>query len=210
MSPEFIVYDMEQGSEEWALKRSGTPTASEFSKLVTSKGEPSKSMETYAMTLAAELFAGKPLESFEGNSWTDRGKVLEPAAAALYQFERDCEIQPVGFVTTPDGRWGCSPDGLVGDDGVVEFKCLKTENHVKTLLYYRKHGRCPTDYVQQTQGEILIPKRQWCDLVFYHPELPMFIIRQHPDDKVISGLQEQLEAVIARRDEILNVLRETA
>lgn len=197
----------EQGSEEWFALRGGIPTASQFSKLVTSKGEPSKSMAEYAMVLAAERWAGKPVDAWEGNQYTDRGTELEPAARAFYEFITDNEVQEIGFVTDNDGQYGCSPDGLVGEAGGVEFKCQIAKEHIKTLLYYKKHGRCPTTYVQQTQGEIMVCERDWFDLVFYHPDLPSIIIRQEPDQQVLNGLKRQIVAVIEERDRIIEVLK---
>jgi len=133
-----LIHNVEQGSPEWFALRAGIPSASEFSKLITSKGEPSKSLPTYAALLAAEKYAGKPLEGFEGNGYTDRGKLLEPDARDAYQFIAGKEVQQIGFVTDDLKRYGCSPDGFA-DEGLVEFKCLKTENHVKAMLYYKKH-----------------------------------------------------------------------
>lgn len=199
------IHDCDQGTEEWRLLRAGRPTASEFKHIITSKGEPSKSMEGYASRLAAELYAQKPLEQFSGNIWTDRGSELEPEARSTYEFVTGRQIQQIGFITNE--KAGYSPDGMVGEDGLTEFKCLKTENHVKLMVFYRKNGRCPSDYVAQTQGGIWIAAREWCDLVFYHPELPEVIIRQERDDAFIRKLEEQIEKTIQRRDDILNILR---
>lgn len=205
-----ICHAVEQRSDDWYALRVGKPSASEFAKIVTSKGEPSKSAETYAYTLAAELYAGKPLEAWEGSQWTERGREMEAEAIAYYEFMTETEVMPVGFVTDDAEAIGCSPDGFVGDDGLIEVKCLKPENHVKTILYYQKHGRCPTDYVQQPQGQMMICERQWVDLVFYHPALPVLVIRQEPDDAVVKGLREQLPALVKRRDEVLAALHREA
>jgi hypothetical protein len=202
------IHNVEQGTDEWLALRAGKPTASEFSKLITSKGEPSKSMPTYAAGLAAEKFAGKPLSSFNGNVWTDRGTELEPAARDLYAFTHNCEVDQVGFITDDAEQYGCSPDGLVGNDGMAEYKCQKTENHIKTLLYYKKYKKCPSDYVQQTQGQLLLAEREWDDLVFYHPDLPMLVIRQERDEEFIKKLQNQLALVVHERDKILEIIKE--
>ncbi len=205
-----IIHDVVQRSPEWYGLRAGLPTASEFSKLITSKGEPSKSMAGYALTLAAEKFAGKPVDAWEGNSWTERGREMETQAAALYEFAHDASIVPVGFVTDDEGEMGCSPDGFVGDDGLVEFKALKAENHVKAILYWRKNGTGPPDYVQQSQGQMLICERAWCDLVFFHPELPLLVIRQTPSVELQAALCEQLPLLRGERDRVLADLRAQA
>lgn len=205
-----IFHDVAQRSEEWYAIRLGKPTASEFSKIVTSKGEPSKQADTYSITLAVELFAGKPVDVWEGNAWTERGRELEQEALSLYAFARDAEILPVGFATDDAETMGCSPDGLVGDDGMVEVKCLKAENHAKAILYHATKGHCPPDYVQQTQGQLLICGRQWCDLVFYHPDLPLLTIRQRPDKAVHDALVAQIPLVCRERDMVVEQLRRHA
>lgn len=196
-----IIYDdIVQGTEEWAKLRCGKPTASNFSMLITSTGLPSKSMQNYAITLAAEKYAGKSVDAFAGNGYTDRGTLLEPDAKSLYAFSHDVEVTPVGFVTDDLARYGCSPDGFIGADGLAETKSLKAENHVKAILYCKKHKKCPPDYVQQTQGQIFICERAWCDLIFYHPDLPLLVIRQERNDKFIEALKGEIDCVIEERD----------
>ena len=195
------IHDVEQGTPEWLMLRSGLPTASNFSKMVTSTGKLSKSIDDYALSLACDLFAKKPLDEWLGNQWTDRGTELEPDARSMYEFQKDCTVAEVGFITN-DG-WGCSPDGLIDDDGMVEFKCLKAENHVKTILDYNRTGNIPTKYIAQVQGQILIAERQYCDLVFYHPDLPIKIIRIVPNSTIINGLLEAQAKVTNKRDEIV-------
>jgi hypothetical protein len=200
-----IVHNnIEQGTPEWFALRAGIPTASEFSKLVTSTGEPSKSLPGYAITLAGELYAGKPLDSFEGNGYTERGKLLEEEARLAYAFQCDSEPELVGFVTDDAKRYGCSPDAFVGADGMAEIKCLKAENHIKALLYYKRNGKCPPDYVQQTQGQLLVCGRKWVDLYFYHPDLPKLIIRQTPDEAIHKAILAGIDSVIAERDRVFS------
>jgi len=202
-----IIHNCEQGTDEWHLLRAGIPTASEYSKLITSTGSASKQLVEYATQLAADAYAGKPLDRFEGNGYTERGKELESMARDWYSLTTDNEVTEVGFCTDDDGTYGASPDGLVGEDGAVEFKCLIAKNHVKALLYYQKHGRCPTDYVPQTQGQLFVCERQWNDLVFFHPDLPCLVIRQTQDTTLAAALQAQLAEVIRKRDDILSAIR---
>ena len=201
-----IVHDVEQRSDEWFALRAGMPTASEFSKLVTSTGEPSKSMKDYAELLAAEKYAGRPLSSFSGNASTQRGVEMEAEAIMAYELAYH-EVEPVGFVTDDLQRYGCSPDGLVGADGLVEIKCLETKAHVKALLYFAKHQKTLPKYIAQTQGQIFICEREWCDSLFYHPHLPMLVIRQFPDPDFVRGLKIQLAAVIQDRDEVFRQIK---
>lgn len=202
------AHNVEQGTEAWLRLRSGMPTASCFDKLITSTGEPSKSLGGYAITLAGEMYAGKPLDAWAGNSDTKRGNILEDEARKMYSFLEGCDANVIGFVTDDVGTYGCSPDALRGDDGLLEIKCLKAESHIKAILYYRKHGKCPPDYVQQTQGQIFVCEREWCDLFFYHPDLPKLTIRQHRNGQIIHALDEQIKNVIHERDRVLKELQQ--
>ena len=202
-----IIHDCEQGTPEWFSLRAGKPTASCFDKLITSTGEPSKSMAGYAITLAGEMYAGKPLDAWEGNGHTERGKLLEDDARRSYAFVHDVEPVQVGFVTDDSMLYGCSPDSFIDDDGGLEVKCLKAENHIKAIMYHRKHKKCPPDYVQQTQGSLLVTGRKWWDLYFYHPDLPDLTIRQEPNREVMEPLLDQIANVIREREKILMELR---
>ena len=204
------IHDVEQRSDAWYSLRAGMPTASEFSKIVTSKGEASKSAAVYAMTLAGELFAGKTVDAWEGNAWTERGREMEAQAISLYELTHDLDIVPVGFVTDDKDTIGCSPDGFAGDDGMVEVKCLKAENHIKAILYFQKHGRCPTDYVQQTQGQMMICERRWVDLIFYHPELPMLTISEGFDRDFQFSITAEIPKLLAERDRVLAAIQKQA
>ena len=202
-----IHHEFVQGTPEWFAIRAGKPTASCFDKLITSTGEPSKSMPGYAITLAGELFAGKPLDAWEGNVYTERGKLLEDEARSMYAFLNEVEPQQAGFITDDTGAYGCSPDSLIGEDGMLEIKCLKAENHIKAILYFKKNQKLQPDYVQQTQGQLLVTGRKWNDLFFYHPDLPRLCIRQTLNAEIAEALKMQIEAVIKERDKILAELR---
>ncbi len=203
-----INRDTTQGKEDWFKARLGKPTASNFSKLITSTGAASKSIGGYANLLAAELYAEKPLNDFGGNQWTDRGQELEEDARAKYELIKDADVEQVGFITNDGNTVLVSPDGLIGDDGLIEIKCLKAENHIEVILYYKKHKKCPPKYIQQTQGAIYISRREFCDLVFYYPGLPLLVIRQYPDSTIINGLTSQIHKVIELRDSVLKILQE--
>lgn len=199
--------DVVQGTPEWFAVRYGMPTASQFSRIVTSTGKPSTSLQGYAAELAAELFAGKKLDEFHGNAWMDRGRDMEAEAFEMYAFITDAPVQKATFYELPDRSAGCSPDGLVGDDGLIEIKCLKAERHVAAVQYHAKHGKCPTDYVQQTQGQLWICERKWCDLMFFHPDLPPLVIRQTPDAAMQAALAAGVAEVIRERDAALASMR---
>ena len=202
-----IIHDVEQNSEDWDLLRCGIPTSSAFSKLLTVAGAPSKSMGEYAAQLAGDLYAEKALDAWSGNEWTERGHDMEDSGRAYYEntFENRV-VSQVGFITDRHNRIGCSPDSIVDEDGLLEIKCLKSTRHIAAIRYYEKHGKAPTDYFMQIQGQMLVTGREWCDLLFYHPELPALLIRQLPDIVIMSKLEVQIDAVIAERDIIVTLL----
>jgi len=201
-----IEYNMEQGTPEWFAARCGIPTASEFSKLITSTGEPSKSMMGYAYSKACEKFAGERVDAFAGNAWTAAGTEDEALAREQYAFTRGGNVSEIGFVTTDNGDCGCSPDSLVDDDGLLELKRLKGSLLIEAHLYFKKHNRLPPKYVQQTQGQMMICERAWCDVVFYNPLLPPLVIKVEIIPSVIDGLKQQIAACNKLRDETLEAV----
>jgi len=210
------IHEVEQGGQEWAMLRAGRPTASEFKRMITNTiGEDgkyalSKSLPKYAAKLAAELFAGKPMEGFDGNAWMDRGREMEEEAVEWYAFTRGLEPVKVGFVTDDAMTVGCSPDRLVDPDGGLEIKCLRAENHVELTQYYAKHGRAEPKYTQQVQACLWISGRAWWDQLYYSPELPPLVIRQTPDLVMHASFAEAVAAVIRERDAQLATMKQTA
>ena len=201
-----IIHDVEQNCDEWLELRAGKPTASEFKKLITSTGAPSKSMQGYAEQLAGESFAGKPLDAWEGNKYTERGHEVEDEAVAAYEMIMGADTAKVGFVTDDLIQYGCSPDRFVEEHGLLEIKCLP-KLHIEAIRYVHKNNKIPPGYVQQVQGQMFVSEKEWCDLFFYHADLPTKIVRVFPDGKVIDGLKAQLSACIAARNIVLNELR---
>lgn len=192
------IHNCEQNSSEWYDLRSGRPTASEFKKIITGTGKASTQAADYAALLAAELYAGGQLERWEGNQWTERGHELEPEAKAAYTMLTTVQIEQVGFVTNDIA--GCSPDGLVGEQGLFEGKCLSPHKHVLALDYFHRNGKPQPDYIPQCQGQIWITERAWADLFFYHPQLPTLQIRVHRDQAYIDTLAGLVSDVIVKRD----------
>lgn len=183
-----IVHDVEQGSPEWLSCRLGIPTASEFDKIITAGGQPSKQAGAYADRLLAEIMVGKPVDPFKGNSWTERGNELEPDAAAFYELQRDVETVRVGFCTDDSRTMGASPDRFVGEDGLLEIKCPATHTHIKTLL----DQNLDRDHYPQVQGQLLVTGRKWADIISYHPEMPPLIVRVGRDEAYLSAMRKLL------------------
>ena len=206
-----IVHNVPQGEDEWHALRAGIPTASEGSKLVTSKGVVSKSLPDYAIELAADLYAGEPVDKWEGNKWTQRGHELEDSGRAWYENTYPKAIvTQVGFVLNDEGTAGCSPDSLVNEQGMLEIKALGKKAHIQTMRYVEAHGHQPSTYIVQPQFQMLVCKRDWNDLLFFHPQLPSFVVHILPDLKIQAMLAVQIDAVRAERDIITKLLERHA
>lgn len=195
-----ILHECVQGSSEWLRLRMGKPTASEFHRIVTPTGKVSSQSSDYVNELLGELILGRPLDA-ESYPWMDRGKALEEEARRFYQFERDAELQFVGFCTTDDGLIGASPDALSGAAGLVEIKCPAPGTHVGYLLDSARGA--DSKYMPQLQGQLFVTEREWVDIISYHPEMPAAIIRVTRDEKFIKVLAEELRKFL----EVLDLRR---
>ena len=160
---------MEQRSPEWFAARLGKVTASRVADiLAVTKSGPSASRKNYMAELIAERLTGKPAQAFTSPAmqW---GTDNEPLARSAYEFMTDATVQEVGFVDHPHiADFGASPDGLVGEDGLVEIKCPNTATHLDTLLGAEIDAR----YVTQMQVQMACTGRKWCDFVSFDPRLP--------------------------------------
>lgn len=188
-----ITLDHAQGTEEWLLARCGIPTASNFDKIVTTKGEPSKQAQKYLYQLAGERVSGYRDEGFTSAAM-QRGVELESEARSFYELTREVEIQSVGLCFPDDSKkYGCSPDGLIGADGLIEIKCPLISTHVGYLV----DGGLPSDYFQQVQGQLLVTNRDYCDFVSYFPGLKPLVVRVERDFPFLKKLKEALEVFCA-------------
>lgn len=196
-----IIHDVKQGSDQWLEIRSGIPTASRFSDILTKSGKPSDSAQRYMLTLLAERIIGHPVIEHM-TMWQDRGKELEREAVAFFEFTTDTETIPVGFVTNDAGTWGASPDRFVGEDGVLEIKCLSEYQHVGMLL---NHGKVYEAHKVQVQGQLMVTERKTAHVLSFHPEMPPALIQIDRDEKYIESLaaavtafSQQLESLYAQ------------
>lgn len=189
-----------QNSPEWISARCGIPSASNFDKIVTSKGEPSKQRTKYMWQLAGERIANRSEELYQNVSMI-RGTEMQSEAKSLYEIINDIPVQEVGFCLDDTGNYGASPDGLIGDYGGLEIKCPLMATHIGYLL----DNILPVDYVQQVQGNLLVTGREWWDFVSYYPSIRPLIVRIYPDNKFLKALKmeliafcEELETVVKK------------
>lgn len=201
-----IIKDIEQGSDEWLRLRMGVATASNFDKIITAKtAKESSTLPKYSLQLATEMLLDKPEEGYKNNAM-QRGNELEPLARQVYQEETLQAVDEITMFKSDCGNFGYSPDGLVGDDGLIEIKCPLATTHLSYIL----DGSMPSDYIQQVQCGLWISERQWCDFVSYHPnfkEKKLFIVRVERDEEYISKLAELGKKAIAIRDELIHKIK---
>jgi len=186
------IIECEQGSSEWFEARKGVPTASRFGMVLTAK---TMRLSAQADELINQLIGEKlsliPPEGVE--HFTNRairwGEQTEDEARAWYSLETNHDVQQVGFCLTDDGRFGCSPDGLIGDDGVLELKCPQAATQVSYLLA----GGLPSEYRAQCAGALIVTGRPWLHFVSYSPGLPPLLVKVQRDEyveKLAAALEE--------------------
>lgn len=202
------ILDCEQGSDEWLVARCGSVGASSIADLrAKTKSGWGASRKNLMATLITERLTGKPSSSYT-NAAMQWGIDTEPEARDAYAFVHDASITQVGLVLHPliPGSHA-SPDGLVGDDGLVEIKCPQTATHIDTLLAQKVDGR----YIQQMQWQMACTDRKWCDFVSYDPRLPgemqLFVQRVPRDDAMIDEITADVVEFICDLDNTIDKLR---
>jgi len=179
-----IIHNMEQGSDEWHAIRKGRMTASHAQEI----GNNGKGLDTYIFKIMAAYYSSGEVDNFT-NRHMERGNELEDQARSIYELENDVVVDQVGFIEL-DEFSGCSPDGLIADDGGLEIKCHDDVGHFKLLT-----GKpIESKYLWQIQMSLLVTGRKWWDYMAYNPnfEQATIVRRIEPDkkfhDQLIAGL----------------------
>jgi hypothetical protein len=167
------IIDCEQGTDEWFQARLGIPSASMFNKIITpAKLQVSKQADDYVNKLCAEWVRNQGEDSYQSFDMK-RGIDVEEEARDFYQFHTDYEVAQVGFCVADSGAYGCSPDGLIIDEGGVEIKCPTAGVHFGYLI----DDMVPAIYRLQVLGSLLVTDYAWWDFVSYHPDMKPLIVR---------------------------------
>ncbi len=188
---------IKQGTDEWLQERLGKATASRIADIVAkTKSGYSASRANYMAQLIAERLTGvvEPSYTNAAMAW---GTEKEPEARAAYERLRGVLIDEIGFVAHPTiPMSGASPDGLIGDDGLIEIKCPNTATHLDTLL----GAPIPSKYLTQMLWQMACTGRDWCDWVSYDPRLPdhlrLHITRVQRAAPTIAELEEEVSAFL--------------
>lgn len=183
-----ILSESLQRTEQWYEDRIGKITASKVRDIIEKKA----ARDTYKWKLIAERITGVQSYYFI-NAAMQWGIDNEDDARAFYEVRYDTQVQQAPFIIHPMYDFtGASPDGLVGDNGLVEFKCMETVNHLRAI-----HDRkVPEYYVWQCQWQMACTDREWCDLAIYDPRVPpelqMRKFRIMRDDDLITSMTEEI------------------
>lgn len=193
---------IKQHTPEWYEARKGKVTASRFGDLLTlprskkdrEAGKLSKTTESYMIELITEVLTGESKDL--QNIALDWGTEYEPRAREFYELSKLTEVQEVGFVINLElGLVGGSPDGLIGDDGIIEIKCpFNSTNHVEYML----GGDIPKNYYAQIQGNLWLMDRKWCHFISYDERMQkdehkMVVKHVNRDEDFIKNLEEVIK-----------------
>ena len=184
---------MEQRTEEWFAARCGKATASRISDIIAKTNTGwGASRKNYAAELAIQRLTGLVPEGYASPAmrW---GTETEPEARRAYSFYCDADVEEIGFIDHPTIELaGASPDGLVGDIGLVEIKCPNSATHFETL----RGAKIATKYHAQMQWQMACTGRQWCDFASYDPRMPgnmaLHVQRVERDDELIETLEVEV------------------
>ena len=197
---------IEQGSQEWLALRSGKVTASKAADVMSSI--TTAGYRNYLADLVVERLTGNKTESFI-NAAMQWGVDQEPLARAEYEVKTGNFVDQIAFVDHPTiVNFGCSPDGLVGDDGLIEIKCPNTATHIDYVM----QDKVPTKYIPQIQCQLAVTGRKWCDFVSFDPRLPdglqILIVRLERDDEYIEKLEARVVKFLDEVNSAVNGLKE--
>ena len=203
------IIDCQQGSSEWFGARCGVVTASEIDALVTPKFKIKEgaAAETYLYKKLAEKLLGYSKDMLDMGAMSfavDQGKLVETIARPWFEFAYNCTVKTVGFLTTDDGRCGCSPDGILENGEGLEIKSPQPENALRYLL----GGKVPDDYLPQIHFSLYVTGFKAWTFVSYSRQFPALVIRVERDEQIQAVLREAVGQFLARFDAALNRINE--
>jgi len=198
---------MEQRSEEWFQARLGKVTASRVADVLAKiKSGESASRRNYKIQLVSERLTGEKQETYINQAMQD-GIDREFYARERY-VQQHGEVEEVGFIQHPTLEAGASPDGLVGDDGLIEIKCPLGTTHTETLMTQE----VPSKYIPQIQFQLLCTGRKWCDFMSYNPMFPehlqLFVKRVDADPVYQKELEVEVGKFLDEVNDVINKLKE--
>ena len=199
---------IEQGSPEWFALRAGKVTASRVADILAkTKTGPSASRQNYLIELALQRTTGIIQESYT-NAAMEWGTQTEPQARVAYEVNTNNFVDQVAFIDHPNIAWfGCSPDGLVSDRGLVEIKCPNSATHWE----YFKSKEPPKKYFIQMQAQMAVTGRDWCDFISFDPRMPdrsqLLVVRINRDSKFINEMIVEIQQFLSEVEVEVNLMK---
>jgi len=197
-------HNVTQYSEVHDRLKLGIPTSSHFHKIITPQGKPSKQWREYACVLIAERILQRKIEFYHSPAM-ERGLIVEAEAVDWYEFDQDVTVQRGGFITDDNHTVGCSPDRLVGDEGLLEIKAPLPHTQVEYWL----SGEVNERFRPQLQGQLYVSQRNWVDIVCWHDVLPKVVMPVEPDETFITALDRELQIFNFFIDRVMEKIRAT-
>jgi putative phage-type endonuclease len=199
---------MEQRSDEWFMARLGKATASRFNDIMsTTKTGYGAGRKNYRAELVIERLTGEKIENYT-NSFMQWGIDNEPTARLAYESESGDIVKDATFVQHALLDAGASPDGYIGDDGILEIKCPNSATHIQTL----QSKKIPYQYIAQVQGQMWITGRAWAKFVSFDPRMPInaqiIIIDVPRDDEYIEKLEKEVTSFLEEVEAEFEFVRE--
>ncbi len=199
------IIECAQGTWDWHQARLGCPTASRIAAVITPTGKPTAgaTRRAYALELVAERITERVTEHYVSAAM-ERGKQLEGVARVWYEITH-APVAQVGFCLHKSGLTGCSPDGLVGEDGGIEVKCPLLPNYLDILA----SGDIPKDWLLQIHHTLYVTGRAWWDFVLYTDAQPFggWVKRVERDEAMMDAMDEAVRGFCAEVDELERVVR---
>ena len=199
---------VQQGTAEWHQLRLGKVTASRVADILAkTKTGPSASRQNYLIELALQRTTGIIQESYS-NAAMEWGTQTEPQARVAYEVNTNNFVDQVAFIDHFSIEWfGCSPDGLVSNRGLVEIKCPNSTTHWE----YFKFNRPPQKYIIQMQAQMAVTGRDWCDFISFDPRMPersqLLIVRVDRDESFIVEMEEQIKQFLSEVEVEVNLMK---
>lgn len=196
---------MEQRSDEWFEAHRGVPSASEFSKIVTSSNQNKRSAQwnSYLCHCVDKMLHGYNLDDGFKNQWVEHGTIMEPFARQQYEFEYDTRVDLFGFIVR--NGVGCSPDGIGVSQVGLEIKCPSPVRHIETI----RRGDVPAEYIPQIQGSMWITGLDQWDYYSYpaSDEMKSFCIRVDKDPAYHAALDRYIPMFLEQMHELCDMVR---
>lgn len=196
------IIDCEQGTPEWHAARAGIPTASEFKTIIGVKKDAKDKVtrQKYMRKLAGEILTGEVVEGYK-NAHMERGNAMEDEARSHYAFMESADLARVGFIR--NGMTGCSPDSLIGANGMLEIKTTLPDILIEKI----EADEFPAEHRFQCQGNLWIAEREFIDIKVYWPKMPNFVKRAYRDEAIIKQIAEAVDQFNSELNELVERIR---